>query len=130
MTLAVLDLTGGSAVLAGHADRPPPLLDRLGVVGHRHRVGAAQVLDHVITDPVAQRVDVPFRAVQQVLDAVGGGVPDMVGQLPGVLSRHVGQKATDQIREAGSGLGPGEQRADDPRGQRGIPGHDQIVGEG
>jgi hypothetical protein len=44
------------------------------------------VVDQIIPDVVADRVVVPDRSGQQVLQAVGGGVPGVLGECPAVLA--------------------------------------------
>nr|WP_246239642.1 hypothetical protein [Acrocarpospora corrugata] len=106
--LAVLDLPVGSAVLGRHSDRFAALFDGLGVVGDEHSVRGPQVLDHVVADLGSQRVRVPFGAVEQPFEPVGVLVPDMIGELPGVLAGHLGHKPANQIGKSGPRLRPGE----------------------
>ncbi len=85
-----------------------------------------------VADLIAQRVSVPARPVAQPLQPMLRAVPDVIGQLPGVLPRHISQQAPDQVSEAHPWFRTGQQRAGDPLGQRPqvlIPAHDLIVGD-
>ena len=86
--LGVLDPPRRAGVLPRDAGRLGALLEEPGLVDHQDRVGVAQVLDHVGPQVVADRVGVPFGPAHQVLDAVGVGVADLLGDLPAVLPLH------------------------------------------
>jgi len=132
MTWGVLGLPGRAAVLRGNSDRLDPLLDHLGVVSDQHPVLAAQIVHHVVAYLIAQHVGVPARPAQQPLQPVRRAVPDVIGQLPGVLASHIGQQPAHQVGEGGPRFGAGEQRAGDPLGQDPqvlVPAHDLIVGD-
>ena len=101
--LGVLDPPGGAGVLAGDAGGMGPLLEEAGLVEDQHGVGVAEGLDDVGPEVVADRVGVPFGAAHQVLDAVGGGVADLLGELPGVLALD----RPEQAGEIGAGAVPG-----------------------
>ncbi|MFI7147975.1 hypothetical protein ACIBO2_23945 [Nonomuraea sp. NPDC050022] len=38
-------------------------------------------------------------AVQQMLEPIGLDVPAVIGQLPGILPRHISQQAPEQVRK-------------------------------
>jgi hypothetical protein len=68
------------------------LLDRLGVIGDHRGIDRSQTRHHRAAHLVPQDVGVACRAVEQVLERAGRGQPGVLGQPPGVLLRHVGQK--------------------------------------
>jgi site-specific DNA recombinase len=84
--LGVVELAGGAGVLALDPDRVAALLEIAGLIDHQHRARVAEVLDQIIPDVVADRVVVPDRSGQQVLQAVRGGVPCVLGECPAVLA--------------------------------------------
>ena len=90
--LGVVDLAGGPGVLALHPDRAGALLEVPGLVDHQHRGRVAEVVDQVVAHVVADRVVVPDRPGQQVLHAVWGGIPSVLGDRPAVLARQVSQQ--------------------------------------
>jgi threonine dehydrogenase-like Zn-dependent dehydrogenase len=51
---------------------------------HQHRVRIAEVLKEVVPDVVADCVGIPDRTGEQVLHAIRGGVPGVLGQGPAV----------------------------------------------
>ena len=57
--LAVLHPPGGPGVLALHAGTGPALLDVAGFAGHQDPIRAAQVLDHITAQVIADRIGVP-----------------------------------------------------------------------
>jgi site-specific DNA recombinase len=77
--LGVVDLADRAGVLPLDPDRGAALLAVPGLVHHQHRPGVAEVLDEVVPQVVADRVVVPDRLAEQVLQAVGGGVPGVLG---------------------------------------------------
>lgn len=113
--LGVLDPARRAGVLALDTDRGGALLQVAGLVDHQHGPVVGQVLDHVGAQVIADRVGVPFRAVQQVLHAVRGGIARVFGQGPAVLPRQVGQQAQDQCRCTAARFDPGEPSRDTAR---------------
>jgi hypothetical protein len=91
--LAVLQLAGDPAVLDAHPDRVGPLLEDAGLIDHQHAGGVAQFLAHVGLQVVAHGIGVPFGAVEQVLEAVRGGVSGVFGQLPPILALEGAEQA-------------------------------------
>jgi hypothetical protein len=75
---------------------------------------AADVAAQVLADGVG----VPLRPRQQVLQPVGRGVPEVLGQGPAVQSRQFGHQPADQLPGRTPGLDPGEPWRD--------PGHQPI----
>jgi hypothetical protein len=90
--LGVLDPPSGAGVLALDPNGRRPLLEIAGLVHHQHRLGVAEVLDHIGAHVVADRVVVPDRPGQQVLHPVGVGVAGVLGDRPAVLARQIGQQ--------------------------------------
>lgn len=64
----------------------------------------ADVGDQVVADPVG----VPVGATEEVLDAVGGLVAGLLGELPAVLARGVGEEAAEVRDGPSPRLGAGE----------------------
>jgi hypothetical protein len=85
--LGVLDAAGGAGVLALHPDRVGALLQIPGLINDQYRTRVAKVLDHVVAQVVADRVVVPAGPTQQVLHAIGGVVPGVLGDRPAVRPR-------------------------------------------
>jgi hypothetical protein len=69
--------------LALHAGRGGALLDEAGVVEDEYPAVLAEPLGDVCLQVVADLVGVPAGAVEQALEAVGGGVANVFSQLPG-----------------------------------------------
>ena len=90
------------------------LLEEAGLVEDQDGVGIAEGLDDVGPQVVADRVGVPVGPAQQVLDAVGVVVADLLGQLPGVLALHRAQQADEVGPDAVAGLAAGEPGPDPP----------------
>ena len=91
--LGVLDPAGGAGVLALDPHRLEALLEIPGLVDDQHRLGVAQVLDHIVAEVIADPVVVPDRPTQQVLHPIGAGIPSVLGDRPTVLTRQVGQES-------------------------------------
>jgi hypothetical protein len=91
--LGILDPAGGAGVLALHSHRLEALLEIPGLVDDQHRLGVAQVLDHIVAEVIADPVVVPDRPTQQVLHPIGAGLPSVLGDRPTVLTRQVGQES-------------------------------------
>ena len=62
------------------------LLHVAGLVDHQDRAGVAEGVDDVVTQIIADRVGVPFRPRQQVLQPVGGGIAAVLGDRPAILA--------------------------------------------
>jgi hypothetical protein len=63
------------------------LLDIAGFIDHQHRGRITEVLHHVVAEVITHPVGVPHRATEQVLHAIGAGVPGVLGDGPAVLAR-------------------------------------------
>ena len=83
------------------------LLGKARLVDHDHPLDIPQVVPNIGVQRIPRLVDRPGRARQQVLEAVGGGVADRLGQLPAVLAAGVAQEAVQVGRQAPTGLGTG-----------------------
>ena len=105
--LGVLDPPGGAGVLPRHAGRLGALLEEPGLVEDQDRLGVAEALDDVTPEVVADRVGVPFGPAYEVLDAVGVGVADRLGELPGVLALDGAEQADEVGPDAVAGLAAG-----------------------
>jgi hypothetical protein len=110
--LGVLDPPGRAGVLPGDARRAGPLLEGPGLVEDQHGVGVAERPDNVSPQVVADRVGVPVGPAHQVLDAVGVGVADLLGELPGVLPLDRPEQPGQVGPDAVAGLAAGEPRPD------------------
>jgi len=60
--LGILDPPGSATVLALHADGVGALLDIGGLIDNQHRVRITEGIDHVVTQIIADRISIPFRA--------------------------------------------------------------------
>jgi site-specific DNA recombinase len=69
--LAVLDAPGGPRILALHPGRLGALLEEPGLIHHQHPARVAQVLDHIGTHVITQRIGVPAGGRQQPLHPIG-----------------------------------------------------------
>ena len=83
------------------------LLGKARLVDHDHPLGIPQVLLHIGEQLVPRLVRRPDGAPQQVLEAVGVGVANRLGQLPAVLAPGVAQEAIQVGQQAPTGLGTG-----------------------
>ena len=101
-----------AGVLPRHPRGVGPLLEEAGLVEDQDGVGVAEGLDDVGPQVVADLLGVPVGPAQQVLDAVGGGLADLLGELPGVLALHWGQEADEISPDTVAGLAAGEPRPD------------------
>src|SRR4029079_4636262 len=110
--LAVLDPARGAGVLPLYPGRLGALLEEAGLVNDQHPVGVAEVGQDVLAQVVADRVGVPVGTAEQVLDAVGGGVAETLGPLPGVLALDVQEQAVDVLQDAAARLGAREVAGD------------------
>jgi hypothetical protein len=110
--LGVLDPSGGAGVLALHPNGSAALLEVPGLVDDQHRLGVAQVLDHVSAEVIADPVVVPDRPTQQVLHPIGAGIPSVLGDRPAVLMWQVGQESEDERTGPPAWLHPAEPARD------------------
>src|SRR3954447_22247744 len=91
--LAVLDAPRRAAVLARHAGRLRPLLQKASLVDDQYRLPIGQGLDHVPSTQVARRRLGPLHVREHPLRAPWSGVAEMLGQLPAILAFHRTQQA-------------------------------------
>jgi hypothetical protein len=115
--LGVLDAPGSAGVLALYPNGSGALLEVAGLVDDQHRLRVAEVLDHIVTDVVADRVFIPHRSGEQVLHAVRVGVAGVLGDRPAVLAGQIGQQPDHERPGAPAWLDPSEP-ARDPAQQR------------
>jgi hypothetical protein len=109
--LAVLDPAGGAGVLPLHTGRLGALLEEAGLVDDERAIGVGQVLHHIGAQIVADGVGVPVGASEQVLDAVGAVVAEVLGHLPAVLALGVAEQPFEIIDGPPTRFGAGEVRA-------------------
>ncbi len=98
--LAVLGAAGGSGVLALDPGGGGALLDEPGVVDDEDAITLAELVSDVFLQVVADVVRVPLRSGEQVLQAIGGCVACLLGQLPAVLSGHWCEQAAYVVAHA------------------------------
>jgi hypothetical protein len=102
--LGVLDPSSGAGVLTLDPNGGRALLEISGLVHHQHRLGIAEVLDHVVAEVVADAVVVPHRPTKQVLHPIRVGVADVLADRPAVLARQVRQQPAHERPGPPSGL--------------------------
>jgi hypothetical protein len=71
------------------------------------------VLHDVIAQVITYTVGVPHRTSQQVLHAIGAGLPGVLGDRPAILARQIGQQPQHES--------PGPSPRLDPRKPAGHP---------
>jgi hypothetical protein len=98
--------------LAPHPDGGRALLAIACLVDHQHRLRVAEVFNQVAPDVVADGILIPDRSGKQVLHAVRGGVPGVLGQASAGLARQVGQEPEHERPDAPAGFDPGEPAGD------------------
>lgn len=74
--LSIFDASGCSTILACYACGHPPLFEKAGFIYDDHRFRIAQVVRHVCLQGIADGINVPHRASQEMLEAVGFDGPD------------------------------------------------------
>jgi hypothetical protein len=92
----VLDPTRRAGVLALHPDAVSAFLQVTGLVDHQHRARVAERVDDVAAHVVADRVSVPRRTAEQMLQPIGRGITTMLGDRPAVLAIQPGQHPQHQ----------------------------------
>jgi hypothetical protein len=90
--LSVLDAARGAGVLALHPHRLDALLEVPSLIHHQHRPGIAQMLDHIVAQVIADRVLIPHRPSEQVLQPIRAGIAGVLGDRPAVLGWQLGQQ--------------------------------------
>jgi hypothetical protein len=93
--LAVLDPASCAAVLPGNTGGFRALLEEACLVDDQDAVVVPEVLYDVAAEVVANRIGIPAGPAQEALDAMGRGVADRLGQLPGVLAFDTAQKPAE-----------------------------------
>jgi hypothetical protein len=61
------------------------LLHIAGLINHQHRARIAQLLHHIVSQVIPDSTGVPARCSQQMLHAIGRGIPGMFGNRPAIL---------------------------------------------
>jgi hypothetical protein len=62
------------------------------------------MLNHVVSEVVTHRVDIPLRTIEQPLDALRPGLTQVFGHLPAVLPLHPIQQPSQIALRTFSGL--------------------------
>src|SRR6266536_1537627 len=65
--LAVLDPSGGSAILTRHTCRMDAFLEKASFVNHTYSSRVGQIVNHIGSQTVAQGIGIPIRPAKQVL---------------------------------------------------------------
>jgi hypothetical protein len=94
--LTVVHRARRPAVLASDASRVAALFQKAGFVEHQDRLRVPQMLQNIAAQLIADGLGVPQRPAQQVLEAIGHGIPADLRQLPAVLPLG-GTEQTPQI---------------------------------
>jgi hypothetical protein len=110
--LGVLDAPGGAGVLPLRPDRATALLHVPGLIDHQHRVRIGEMVDNVGPQVRTDTVGIPDRSGQQMLHAVGRGVPGVLRQRPAVLPWQVTQQRQQKSTDPAPALDPAEPAAD------------------
>jgi hypothetical protein len=83
-----------------------------GLVDHQHRTGITQVVNDVVPQVLGDAVGVPSGPAEQVLHAIGGGIPSVLGDRPAVLARQVGQQRQQEPADPPPALAAAEAAGD------------------
>src|SRR5579871_4062271 len=84
--LSVLNTSGRTRVLAGHAAGFVAFLYKACLVENQNALGIAQLLHDVADQFIPHGLRIPDRPTKQVLQTIGGLISDPFGQLPAILS--------------------------------------------
>ena len=121
--LGVLDPPSGAGVLALHPHTVAALLQVAGLVEHKDRIRVAEMVDHIAAQIVTDRVGVPLRPRQQMLQPMRALLATVLGDRPAVLAVQPRHHALDQPGGMPQRLVAGEPRRDqiDHLGERSLP---------
>jgi hypothetical protein len=72
------------------------LVEIPSLIHHQHRLGIAQVLDHIGAHVVADRVLIPHGTSEQVLHPVRAGVAGVLSDRPAVLAWQLRQQPQNE----------------------------------
>jgi len=95
--LGVLDAPGGTGVLALNPDGGHALLHVAGFINHENCAGVTEGVDNIVTQIIADRLGVPFRPRQQMLQAVGSGIAAVLSNGPAILAVQPRDHPGDQL---------------------------------
>ncbi len=73
------------------------LLEIAGLIDDQHRIVVLQLLDTEAAEVVADCISIPPGPGRQMLRAVRGRVPGLLGELPAVLARQVRQQSKNEL---------------------------------
>ena len=93
--LAVVDFTRRAAILPGDSGRLVTLFNHAGFVDGQHGVLLAQAGQDRLAVIIAHGLRIPLRTTEQVLEGLGVGQADRLGQLPTVFALHLAQEALE-----------------------------------
>jgi hypothetical protein len=110
--LRVLDPPRRAGVLALHANRLTALLDVPSFIDHEDGAGVGEGVDHVAAQVVTDRVGVPLRAGEKMLQPIRREITAMLGDRPAVLAIQTGQHPQHQPASMAQRLIPREPRRD------------------
>ena len=83
--LAVFNPAGRAGILALHADRLGPLLEKARFIKHQNSLVITQMLDRIAPQIIANQIGVPARPRQKLLHPVRRPIARRFGKLPAVL---------------------------------------------
>jgi hypothetical protein len=87
----------GTGVLALNPDGGHALLHVAGFVDHENCAGVTEGVDNIVTQIIADRLSVPFRPRQQMLQAVGSGIAAVLSNGPAILAVQPRDHPGDQL---------------------------------
>jgi hypothetical protein len=96
--LTVFDASGGARVLAFDAHGVGSFLEEAAFIDNEHALGTAQVLDDVVLEFIADGLGVPEGSIQQMLEAIGIDLSEVLGQLPSVLTLDGAEQALEIVQ--------------------------------
>ena len=83
-----------------------------GVIQHQHRIGIAELIDHIAAHVVTHQVGVPHRLTQQPLHPMRRDVSGLLRQLPTRTRVHIRQQAKQKRPRPTTRLHPPEPASD------------------
>jgi hypothetical protein len=84
--LSVFHAACGPGVLALSSHRHGALFDIAGLIDHQHRARITEVFRDIVAQVIAHSIGVPYRASQQVLQAIRAGLPGVLGNRLTILA--------------------------------------------
>src|SRR5207302_487305 len=91
--LAIFNATGCPAILACYPRRMLALFEKSCLIDDQHGLRGPQMLDHIGPQIVTERIGVPLRSSQQMLDPIRGGLAVDFSDLPAVFALYRAEEA-------------------------------------